>query len=578
MALNRKSILYIFAVAGLSLYLTSCTTTPDDSFEDEDVAELEDPEDFADEEVASDDSNTPGELNEPQEEVADNAEPEKEAEDQVVAAEEKQQEKPPLEEPVKEPEPVVQEPIPVVQSPPSEPAPVEAPEIKLPEPTPAVTPSRPVVNTEQLSDSEALENFIAGRTKYSGRKINIEAQDEDIRNVFRLIAEESGANLVLDEKVAGKITVRLRQIPWDQALTVVMKTKGLGYVREDNILRVAPLDQLQKETDVAAQLAASRLKNDPLKVKIIPLSYANVSEVTTQAEKFLSERGKIAFDNRTSSIIVTDTGQVTDRIVRLVKTLDVPAEQVVIEGKIVEAQDRFRRNIGVRWGAGGAPIQTGTNGMGAPTNLVPGLRITPTQNMPTGLNLDLRFGTLDVLGDLQAALAIFEEDNLVKVVSSPRITTMNRQKAEIRQVENRPIQTIAITPGAPGLVNIRFEPAELKLDVTPQITSDGSVIMDMEVVREFFGAAINTNGDRPKNTRSAKTRLLVKSGQTAVVGGIYDNQETETKAGVPFLKDLPLLGWLFRYSERDRQKSELMIFLTPRIISRSETVNGMEAQ
>ncbi len=525
----------------IALTQTSCTSSGRDS----DSADLSEPGDFDDNETASNDKDAPS---------ADDAE--KQAEKDV--AQEAQENPPPIEEPA---------PPAITETPAPAPAPVvEAPK---PEPTPAPAPvaAKPV---EHRSEESQLENYLNGQNKFTGRKINIEAQDEDIKNVFKLIAEESGANLVLDEKVTGNVTVKLRQVPWDQAMTVVMKSKALGYVREGNVLRIAPLDQLKKESDMAHDLADSREKMDPLKVKVIPVSYANVDDLAKQAEKFLSARGKVVSDNRTSSLVITDTAETTDRIVRLIKTLDVPPDQVLIEGKIVEAQEQFRRNIGVKWSGGGSPTQISTNKLGLPVNVTPSLSVTPSTDAITGLNFDMKVGTLDVLGDLSASLALFESDNLVKVVSSPRIVAMNKERAAINQVLQQPIETVTVsTTGAPTQKSIRYEPAELKLEVVPQITADGSVIMEMEVKREFFGAI--EAGNRPKNTRQAKTKVIVRSGQTAVIGGIFDNQETVGEQGVPWLRKLPLIGWLFKYKSTTKDKNELMIFLTPRILSRSET-------
>ena len=436
----------------------------------------------------------------------------------------------------------------------------------------ASTPVAPPPKEEPQSEKTALANFINGQTKFSGRRISIEAQDEDLLNVFRLISEESGVNLVVDDEVRGKITIKLRKIPWDQALTVIMKAKGLGYVRDGNILRISSLEKLKHEADLAAQLVESRNKTDPLKVKVIPISYANVSDLRTQSQNFLSERGKIAFDNRTNSLIVTDIASVADRVLRLVKTLDVPPEQVLIEGKIVEAQDGFRRTLGVQWATNGVPTQIGSNSKSGPVNMTPSLSISPSAVARGGFNLDLRVGSLDYFGDLTAALALSESEEQVRVVSSPRITTMNREKAEISQVLQVPIETVTIaSAAAPAQKSIRFEPAELKLDVVPQITADGSVIMELDVKREFFSGATGEQQVRAKNSRSAKTKVTVRSGQTAVIGGIYDNQETNGESGVPWLRKIPVLGWLFKGRSTTRDKNELMIFLTPRILSRADS-------
>lgn len=557
--------------------LSSCATMDEDAADGDEVADLSEPEDFSDEEVVSDDSDAPTaedaeeeaqkEVAQEEEETNPEEEAQKEEEQQKVAEEEEKKEE--------EPEQVVEQaPAPVPEEePPGGKVAELAPEIK-PVPVEKVEPTPPAplpLKSEIPSENKALANFLAGQTKFSGRRISIEAQDEDLINIFRLISEESGVNLVLDEEVGGRVTVKLRKIPWDQALTVIMKTKGLGFVREGNILRVSTLAKLKQEADLAVQLADARNKSDPLKVKIIPVSYANVTAISDQVKNFLSERGKVATDNRTNSLIVTDIQAVTDRIVRLVKTLDVPPDQVLIEGKIVEAQETFQRSIGVQWGGSGVPATIGSNKQGGTVYLTPSLSIAPASPAQGGLNFNMRVGSLDYLGDLTAALSLYETEQLVKVISAPRITTMNREIAEISQQVQIPIETVTVTtPGTPAQRSIRFEPAELKLEVTPQVTADGSVIMDLNVRREFFGAATGPNRDRAKHTRHARTKITVRSGQTAVIGGIFDNQETQGEDGVPWLRKLPVIGWLFKSQSTTHDKNELIIFLTPRVMSRLE--------
>jgi type IV pilus assembly protein PilQ len=550
------------------LTLVSCATPQSDTDEDLETAEASDPADFNDEEVASDDSNQPESENtqaenqepQPQEEPAQQ-EPEQQAANEVK---QELEENPP------------QEPQQVVEA-----TPQLAPEIAPPPPVvvekpivqaPPAAPVAPVPPKEK-DDANELEKYLMGQTQFVGRKINIEAHNEDIRNLFRLIAEESGANIVLDDKVNGNMTVKLRQVPWDQAMTVIMKTKGLGYIREGNVLRVAPLDVLKQEFKTAREITDAREQNDPIRVKIIPVSYASVDDLVKQAQPFLSPQGKITSDPRTSSLILTDTSKVAERIVRMVRTLDVQPDQVLIEGKIVEAQDQFRREIGVRWETVGMATAVSRNRMGIPVNFTPSMRITPPPASTNGLNLDLRLGTLDILGDLTAALALAEADSLVKVVSSPRIVAVNKEKAEITQSVEVPVEMTTIAPGAPAQTAFSFVPAQLKLSVTPQVTADGRVVMEMMVKREFFGAR-EANGVRSRNSREAKTRVVVRSGQTAVIGGIYDNQETTSQGGIPWLRSLPILGWLFRQNAVYKEKNELMIFLTPRILSASDTAES----
>jgi type IV pilus assembly protein PilQ len=448
-------------------------------------------------------------------------------------------------------------------------------------PTPAPVPA-PVaeaapaegVDGVSATGASSFNDFLTGDSHYYGRKINIEVTDEDVRNVFNLIAEESGANMVLDDKVTGPVTVKLRQVPWDQALVVVMKAKGLGYVRQGNVLRISPLDTLKKESETARDIVESNQKLDPLKVKVLPINYANVEDLVKQCEKFLSPRGKIASDNRTSSIIITDTGDTIERLSKLIKTLDVAPDQVLIEGKIVEADSNFDRNIGVNWGTSGQPVAMGNSPSGLPVNLTPSSAFAPSMiPQPLGLALNVNVGTLDVLGSLSAALSLYEKEDTVKVVSSPRIVAMNREKSTISQSDQIPVSQITQTGTAPT-ISVRYESADLRLEVVPQITPEGGVIMDINVKREYFGPAPAGGGSPAKFGRQAQTRVMVHTGQTAVIGGIYDNTQTEGESGVPYLRNIPVLGWLFKNHDRTSAKKELIIFLTPKILGKTDAQGG----
>lgn len=426
------------------------------------------------------------------------------------------------------------------------------------------------LNSNKILASQSLEEFISGNTKFYGRKISIETSNIDVRDALKFITEESGVNMVITEEVKGNISLKLRQVPWDQALVVIMKARKLGYSRQGNVLRIVPLDDLKKEEDDATKLALARKNIEPLKVRAFNISYAKVDELDKKIKDFLSERGKVVSDVRTSTIVVTDVEDNLGRVMKLIQGLDSAPPQVLIEGKVVEALDSFQRTIGVQWGFNGADMRI-TDGANGPVNLRPNLAVGQAGLTPGGLGFGLSVGTLDIFGNLSASLALFEKEEKVKVLSSPRIVTLSNEKADISQTNEYPVKTLTPQPNGQPIITYQFKPLTLKLEVTPQVTGEGTVIMKVAVNRQIRGAAASTQDDTfSVNSREANTRVIVKNGQTAVIGGIYRSDVTEGVTGVPWLKDIPFLGGLFRGVSTDKQRSELLIFLTPRILAQTE--------
>ncbi|WP_413288689.1 type IV pilus secretin PilQ [Bdellovibrio sp. HCB337] len=427
------------------------------------------------------------------------------------------------------------------------------------------------LNSNKILASQSLEEFLSGNTKFYGRKISIETSNIDVRDALKFITEESGVNMVITDEVKGNISLKLRQVPWDQALVVIMKARKLGYSRQGNVLRIVPLDDLKKEEDDATKLALARKNIEPLKVRAFNISYAKVDELDKKIKDFLTERGKVVSDVRTSTIVVTDIEDSVNRVVKLIQGLDAAPPQVLIEGKIVEALDSFQRTVGVQWSFNGADVQIG-NGANGPVNLRPNLTVGQAANTPGGLGFGINVGVLDIFGDLSASLALFEKEEKVKVLSSPRIVTLSNEKADISQTNELPVKTLTPQPNGQPIVTYQFKPLTLKLEVTPQVTGEGTVIMKVLVNRQIKGAAVSTTDDTfSVNSREANTRVIVKNGQTAVIGGIYRSDVTEGITGVPWLKDIPVLGHLFKGTSIDKQRSELLIFLTPRILAQAES-------
>lgn len=455
------------------------------------------------------------------------------------------------------------------------PPPIAPPPVAQAAPKPKVNEAN-VGNAGSLQ-ARTLDEFLTGNQKFYGRRISLQVKDADVRDIVNFLAEESGANVVMSDDVKGKISLKLRRVPWDQALVTVMRTKELGYVRQGNVLRISTLKSLQSETEAANKIIEAGKALVPAVVQVIPVSYAAMEEISKNLTPFLSKDGKIVADQRTNTLIVTDKAEVVERVQKIVKTLDIPPAQVSIESKIVEAAEEFETFMGINWGFNGADVPLSTTGgaQGAPVNLNMQARSTGASKDFSGaqaFSTTLGIGTLDIFGDLTATLSLAEHDSLAKVISAPRISSMNREKSTIRQQgENVSVITTRSEQSGAVTKSEKRTPFSLELNVTPQITSDGSVIMDLEVKREFLGAVVDAEtAARPVNTRYAKTKVLVHNGQTAVIGGIYTSDELEASTGIPGLMHIPILGWLFKSKTTSRTKNELLIFLTPRILAQQD--------
>lgn len=428
-----------------------------------------------------------------------------------------------------------------------------------------VSPSSPLA-------AHTLDEFLTGNQRFFGKPISVQTKDADIRDVVNFIAEESGANIVMSDDVKGRVSVKVRKVPWDQVLVSIMRTKQLGYVRQGNVIRISSMKELQEESDQALKMIETQRNMAPVKVKVIPVNYANVDELAKQVPAFLSKEGKAVVDARSNTILVTDRENVLEKVEQIIRSLDVQPNQVLIEGKIVEATESFSSFIGVNWGFSGAPTTLSQGGgyQGSPITVQPTLGSSPMDlvNNSRLFNSSVQIGTLDFFGSLNAALALEEKEGLVKVISSPRVAVMNKEKAEISQGgEQVTISTTVNAVSNDKTTQEKRTPMTLNLSVQPQITADNSVIMDVELKRQFPGAEVDsTTHAAPVNTRTAKTKILVRNGQTSVIGGIYQDQETSSDNGVPVLKDIPVLGWLFKSKARNKDKNELLIFLTPRIL------------
>lgn len=429
------------------------------------------------------------------------------------------------------------------------------------------------VGESKILPGENLAEFLAGNTKFYGKKISIETSNIDIRDALNLITEESGVNMVIAEEVRGNISLKLRQVPWDQALVVIMKARKLGYTRQGNVLRIAQLQDLKAEEDDAAKSVLARKNLEPLKVRMFPVSYSRVEDLEKKIKDFLGDRGKAVGDARTNSLVVTDIQENLDRVAKLVASLDTQPPQVLIESKIVEAQENFTRNIGVTWGASGAPFKLGSTGRG-PVNMTPSFAVNSGASRSGNFNMNLSVGTLDIFGTLQAALSLSESEEQVKILSAPRIMTLTNEKADISQTTEVPVKSVTSSVNG-NVETFQFKPLTLKLEVTPQVTADGSIIMKVLVNRQFRGADVSSAGSGAFaiNSREANTRVLVKNGQTAVIGGIYQSDAIEGNQGVPWLREMPVLKYLFSNKNSESRKTELLVFMTPRIVGQTDSAS-----
>lgn len=398
--------------------------------------------------------------------------------------------------------------------------------------------------------------------KYSGQKISLVFDDADIRRILQLIAEVSDLNIIAGDEVKGTITLRLIDVPWDQALDLIMEIKGLGMVREGNVVRVLPKDQIRAAAEARLTAARTQEKLEDLVTEAISVSYTNLANVSGPAKELLTERGKLTEDTRNKKLIVKDIPTVVAEIRNLVALLDTPERQVMIEARIVEADSTFTRNLGISWGItynndGGGPGDVSQAAVSGGGNFI----ISPTPGN-AGLGSSITFGRAlidSTILDLRISAA--ETARQGKVISTPRVSTLNGQAATISQGTKIPYQS----SGTDGLPKTEFVDANLQLTVTPEINPDNSIILD--ITASNSSPTLVQGATAPGiSTKEAKTRLLVRDGETTVIGGIFVEDVSDSESGIPLLRKIPYLGHLFKSSQKSNNRSELLIFITPRIV------------
>ncbi len=403
---------------------------------------------------------------------------------------------------------------------------------------------------------------LSAEKQYIGRRISLDFKDVDIADVLRLIAEVSELNVIAGDDVKGKVTVRLVEVPWDQALDVVLLTKGLGFMRVGNILRIAPSVEIQQEEEMRLQERRSKERLEDLIVKLQPVNFADVKQVSAMVKQLLTpERGTVTTDERTSTLIIKDIPSVIAEATALIKAIDTQTPQVMIEAKIVEASLDFSREFGTVWALGADPDKLPDNWLYTPTAGNDALIANPITANPNGF-LNLAGWILDDTFNVDLQLQAAEVNGDGKVISSPRVVTLDNSKATIEQGVSIPFQTFEN-----GDAQLEFVDAVLKLDVTPHITANKSIIMKIAVTRNAPDDSVFTLTGSPAIAKNqVKTMTLIKDGQTLVLGGIYVIDKSERQSRVPYLHKIPLLGALFRSDETGESRKELLVFVTPRVV------------
>ena len=432
------------------------------------------------------------------------------------------------------------------------------------------TDRRYTLSVEELTEAEA-EQLEEDRFPYTGEKLSLNFQDIEVRSVLQLIADFTGKNLVASDTVTGRITLRLQNVPWDQALDIILQTKGLDKREMGNVLLVGPAQEIaeyeRQELEAKQQIAELA----PVQLDIIQVNYAKAADIVSlleRDEELISDRGFISSDERTNTISVRETGEKLEEIRRLVNTWDIPIRQVLIEARIVRANTDVSSEMGVAWGASGSGSVGGTEVDASGSRA--SLDDAGAGGFPQDMNVDfgvtsgnrssaaIGFTQDNFLLDLE--LTALESDGQAEIVSQPKVVTADRQSARISSGEEIPYQEAT----SAGATNVEFKEAALSLEVTPQITPDDNIIMDLQVNQDNRGQV--TAGVPSIETNQVETQVLVGDGETVVLGGIFQSEVATNTIKTPFLGDLPYLGRLFRRTEQLDERSELLIFVTPQIM------------
>lgn len=442
---------------------------------------------------------------------------------------------------------------------------------------------------------KSKEELAKKKQEYTGERLSLNFQNIEVRAVLQLIADFTGINMVTSDSVTGNVTLRLKNVPWDQALDIILKTKGLDKRQKGNVMLIAPAAEIAAQEKLELEAQKQVVELAPIVSETIQVNYAKASEIASilksKGNSLISERGNITVDQRTNKLLVMDTAKNLDAIAALVEELDVPVKQVLIESRVVLVTTSFAKDLGVQFGvtsegsSGNSRVGTSGTWYGAEGAIDSTGSATLAGVSPRSLNVSLPvasaagsiglavaklpFGTI-----LDLELSASESEGQTEIVSSPKVITSNQHKAHILQGQQIPY----LESSSSGAATVSFKDAVLKLEVTPQITPDDRINMDLLVTKDApdYANALTLPGTGssvpPINTQEVTTRILVDNGDTIVLGGIYEQTKSHTVTRVPFFGDLPLVGFLFRNTSQSDDKSELLIFVTPKIVKQDITL------
>ena len=443
--------------------------------------------------------------------------------------------------------------------------------------------------TEEMSESE-VRSLLGDTARYTGKLISLDLQDTDIDNALRIIAEVSNLNIVANEDVMGKVTLRLTDVPWDQALDVILKTHGLDKVLEGNVMRIAPIDKLRVERESLKQAQIADMELAQLVVKYIRVSYGKASELKSLVETVLSERGTVAYDERSNQLIVKDIQSGIDNVTELVSKVDLRTPQVLLETQIVEASRNLTRDLGSELGF--QYIQSPSTGNGTGLNFPSAISVGGTLannglgasafpaavSTTAGSAVSMLFDSADGSKTLELRLTQLESEGRIRIVSRPAVATTNNKPAEIKSVEKYRVRLPSVgtsvatgqgsTANGTGGAATEVIEAGIVLNVTQQASPDYYILLDIKAKSSTFGNS-TVEGIPNEIERSASSSVLVSSGQTFALGGIYKLMDKDDVTGVPFIKDIPVLGTFFRRLQTTNTDEELLFFITPRIVEGS---------
>ncbi len=462
----------------------------------------------------------------------------------------------------------------------------------------AATPAAVMAPPGASDDGEIMDSRpTRSRGRWRGERIHIELQDAPIKDVLLLFSDIGRVNIIAGRGVEGSITMKLNSVPWDQALDIILRSLALGSSRDGNVIRVATVEDLETERRTAIERAAARVQQKPLETKLMPVSYATVDEMVPKVQSVLSSRGSVTPDTRTNTLIIMDVSENIALAESLVTQLDTQTPQVLIEARIVEARTSFARQLGVQWGfdfiaspGTGNPtgllfpnsVGVGGGATGQPADarglVLPGAAANPRYavDLPvpvgtgTGGALGFSFGSISGNLNTNLRLSASESTGEIRIISAPKIVTLDNSEAQIEQGVQIPISQVS----AQG-VNTRFVRATLGLRVTPHVTNEGAILLDV-VVEKNEADFVNTGarGDPTILTKQAQSRMLINDNDTAVIGGIYTRSKAVNYDKIPWIADVPIIGWFFKQKSEADVRSEVLIFLTPKIVNRASSIGG----